>query len=53
MNKWQSQDLNLGILSQDPIFFLVVVAILGFELAAYTLSHSTSPFCDLFCFVFR
>jgi hypothetical protein len=27
-----------------PIFFFFFFAVLGFELKAYTLSHSTSPF---------
>jgi hypothetical protein len=31
------------------LFFFFFVAVLGFELRAYTLSHSTSPFfCDGF-----
>jgi hypothetical protein len=32
-----------NITNKSFFFFLVV---LGFELRAYTLSHSTSPFCD-------
>jgi hypothetical protein len=31
--------------SRVPLFLFVV---LGFELRAYTMSHSTSPFCDGF-----
>jgi hypothetical protein len=38
-------------------FFVVVVivvfVVLGFELRAYTLSHSTALFCDFFFFFFE
>jgi hypothetical protein len=30
------------------LFFFFFPVVLGFELRAYTLSHSTSPFCDGF-----
>jgi hypothetical protein len=38
-------------LFMDILFFLscfCFFAVLGFELRAFTLSHSTSPFCDGF-----
>jgi hypothetical protein len=37
----------LGPLAMNESVFLVVVLVLGLELRAFTLSHSTSPiFCD-------
>jgi hypothetical protein len=32
-------------------FFFFFFVVLGFELRAYTLSHSTSLFCDRFFFI--
>jgi hypothetical protein len=34
------------IIVYDHTLFVVIVAVLGFELRAYTLKHSTIPFCD-------
>jgi hypothetical protein len=37
------------MLSKYFIEYFILFAVLGFELRAYTLSHSTSPFfCDAF-----
>jgi hypothetical protein len=45
MNEWLGRLMNIG-----NLHFLCVCMVLGFELRAYTLSHSTSPFFFIISF---